>query len=169
MVERVSSLAGLAPVSGLVALPPATRISLRSSDASALGIAGGGAINTAVVTGATAALHLGPDEWLVIAPEGQGEALMAGAAVRFASAVDVSHRSVGIEVSGAHATDILAAFVALDLAEVTFPVGMATRTLFGKAEIIIWRTGAETFRIEVWRSFAPYVWQCLEEAGREFI
>ena len=94
---------------------------------------------------------------------------MAGAAVRFASAVDVSHRSVGIEVSGAHATDILAAFVALDLAEVTFPVGMATRTLFGKAEIIIWRTGAETFRIEVWRSFAPYVWQCLEEAGREFI
>ena len=168
MVERVSSLAGLAPVPGVVALPAATRISLRSSDASALGVAGGGAINTAVVTGATAALHLGPDEWLVIAPEGQEEALMAGAAARFASAVDVSHRSVGIEVSGAHALDMLAAFVALDLAEAAFPVGMATRTLFGKAEIILWRTAVETFRIEVWRSFAPYVWQGLAEAGREF-
>ena len=134
----------------------------------ALGVAGGGAINTAVVTGATAALHLGPDEWLVIAPEGQEMALMAGAAGRFASTVDVSHRSVGLEVAGPHALDMLSAFVALDLAEAAFPVGMATRTVFGKAEIILWRTGAAAFRIEVWRSFAPYVWQCLGEAGREF-
>ncbi len=168
MVERTSSLTGLTPVPGLVALPPATRISLRSSDVAALGIAGVGAINTAVVSGVTAALHLGPDEWLVIAPEAQGAALMAGAAARFASAVDVSHRSVGIEVSGPHVIEMLAAFVALDLAEAAFPCGMATRTLFGKAEIILWRIAVRTFRIEVWRSFAPYVWQCLEESGREF-
>jgi sarcosine oxidase subunit gamma len=45
---------------------------------------------------------------------------------------------------------------------------MCTRTVFGKAEIVLWRTAAETFRIEVWRSFAPYVLGCLEEAGREY-
>jgi sarcosine oxidase gamma subunit len=27
----------------------------------------------------------------------------------------------------------------------------------------------DTFRIEVARSFAPYVWDCLEEARREFL
>ena len=46
---------------------------------------------------------------------------------------------------------------------------MCTRTVFGKAEIVLWRTAAETFRIEVARSFAPYVWACLEEARREFL
>jgi heterotetrameric sarcosine oxidase gamma subunit len=46
---------------------------------------------------------------------------------------------------------------------------MCTRTIFAKAQIILWRTGAETFRIEIARSFAPYVWGCLEEARREFL
>ncbi len=169
MVDRRSSLFGLKSAPGLVVLAPATRISLRSTDASAFGFAAGAAINRAVLTGPRAALHLGPDEWLVIAPEGEAEPLLAGAAGRFASAVDVSHRSAGIEISGPHAVDALAAFVALDLAEPAFPVGMATRTLLGKAEIILWRTAADVFRIEVGRSFAPYVWHCLEEARREFV
>jgi heterotetrameric sarcosine oxidase gamma subunit len=46
---------------------------------------------------------------------------------------------------------------------------MCTRTVFGKAEIVLWRTGAEEFRVEVARSLAPYVWACLEEARREFV
>ena len=49
-----------------------------------------------------------------------------------------------------------------------FPVGMCTRTLFGKAEIVLWRTAPRPFRIEVWRSFAPYVLGCLDEACREY-
>jgi heterotetrameric sarcosine oxidase gamma subunit len=46
---------------------------------------------------------------------------------------------------------------------------MGTRTLLGKADIVLWRTAADVFRIEVWRSFAPYVWACLEEARREHL
>ncbi len=168
MIERRSVLSGLEPVPGLTAAAPAARISLRSTDMSALGVAPGAPINRAVVTGPRAALHLGPDEWLVIAPEDEAEALLAGAVGRFASVVDVSHRNTGIDVAGPRAVEMLAAFVALDLAEAAFPVGMATRTLLGKAEIILWRTAVDGFRIEVWRSFAPYVWQCLAEAGREF-
>ena len=63
---------------------------------------------------------------------------------------------------------MLNAFNALDLHLDAFPVGMCTRTLFGKAEIVLWRTGEETFHIEVWRSFAPYLLGCLNEAAREF-
>ena len=46
---------------------------------------------------------------------------------------------------------------------------MCTRTVFGKAEVMLWRTAADTFRIEVARSFAPYVWARLDDARQEFV
>ncbi len=66
-------------------------------------------------------------------------------------------------------TWVINAFCALDLHHSAFPIGMCTRTVFGKAEIMLWRTEADTFRIEVARSFAPYVWACLDEARQEFV
>ena len=86
-----------------------------------------------------------------------------------AAIIDISHRDAAIEVSGPRAAWVINAFCALDLHLAAFPVGMCTRTVFGKAEILLWRTGAEEFRIDVARSFAPYVWACLEEARREFL
>jgi len=44
---------------------------------------------------------------------------------------------------------------------------MCTRTVFAKAEIVLWRTQPEQFHLEVWRSFAPYVWELLEIVGAE--
>ena len=85
------------------------------------------------------------------------------------SIVDVSHRDTALRCRGPRAAWAINAFCALDLHLAAFPVGMCTRTLFGKAEIVLWRTAADTFRIEVARSFAPYVWACLEEARREFL
>jgi sarcosine oxidase, subunit gamma len=41
---------------------------------------------------------------------------------------------------------------------------MATRTLLGKAEIILWRTSETSWQIEVWRSYAPYVLTYLKQA-----
>jgi sarcosine oxidase subunit gamma len=43
---------------------------------------------------------------------------------------------------------------------------MCTRTVLAKAEVVLWRTAAETFRLEVWRSFVAYVSQFLAEAAR---
>jgi glycine/D-amino acid oxidase-like deaminating enzyme len=60
-------------------------------------------------------------------------------------------------------------FVPLDLGLAAFPAGTCTRTFVGKADIVIWLTAADVFRIEVWHSFAPYVWACLEEARREHL
>ena len=172
MVERTAPLAMVDADGVIAALPPAARIVLRTADPGAvavgLALALGTIINRATTTGPVTALHLGPDEWLLLAPPDAAAALLAAGAGLPAAMVDVSHRSTAIEVAGPHATTILAAFCALDLAAPAFPVGMCSRTLFGKAEIILWRTAATTFRIDVWRSFAPHVRDCLEEARREF-
>jgi len=38
--------------------------------------------------------------------------------------------------------------------------------MLAKAEVVLWRTALQEFRLEVWRSFAPYVTQYLDEASR---
>ena len=43
---------------------------------------------------------------------------------------------------------------------------MATRTLYDKAEIVLWRRAETRFHIEVWRSFAPHVAASLGEAAK---
>jgi heterotetrameric sarcosine oxidase gamma subunit len=108
-------------------------------------------------------LWLGPDEYLLLA---WGEAVPT---LNATSVVDVSHRNTGLLVSGPLAAWAINAFCALDLHPAAFPVSMCARTVFGKSEIVLWRTAAETFHIEVARSYAPYVWACLEEARREFL
>ncbi len=156
----------------------ATRLSVRAAPPAALAIGTAAGVPLeptpcrASVSGQLAALWLGPDEWLLVAPADEAPALTAAAITATAdypaSIVDVSHRSVTLEVSGPRATDALNAFCALDLDARAFPPGMCTRTLFGKAEIVLWRTGPDTFRLDVARSFASYVQACLAEAAREF-
>ncbi len=132
-----------------------------------------GRINTATAAGDQIAARLGPDEWLLMAPDGQGEALgeaisksLAGS---FHSLVDVSHRNVSMTVSGSKAAIVLNAGVAIDLDDRVFPAGSATRTVLGKAEIVLVRPGADSlYRVQCWRTFAPYVHNFLEDAAREF-
>lgn len=120
--------------------------------------------------GNRAALWLGPDEWLLLAADADPSSLataLSGASGGEPSAlVDVSHRQVGLKVAGARVEACLNAGCSLDLHIAAFPMGMCTRTLLAKAEIVLWRTGEEEFRIEVARSFAPYVVAFLDEAMR---
>ena len=120
--------------------------------------------------GARAALWLGPDEWLLLAegaPADLAATLEAALAGAFHTLVDVSHRQVGVEISGPGAARTLAAGVPLDLDLAAFPVGMATRTLLLKAEITLWRRGADHFRLETGRSFSPYVAAVLTRSARD--
>jgi sarcosine oxidase subunit gamma len=126
----------------------------------------------ASTSGNRTALWLGPDEWLLLADHQEGCDLQAELAAKLAglphSLVAVDHRNVGLEISGPRATEALNSGCPLDLEISAFPVGMCTRTIFGKAAIVIWRISTECFRIEVSRSFALYVWQLLKLAGQEF-
>ena len=155
---------------GRLLLQPVTdaaRLALRG-DAAALGAAFGLALPTEPCRAAQAdgrsALWLGPDEWLLLAPVGT---LDADTPVPGASVVDIGHRQVGLALDGPGAAEALAAGCPLDLHPRAFPVGMCTRTVFGKAEIVLWRQDAERFHVEVWRSFAAYVQGLIERAAAQ--
>lgn len=164
------------PAAGVEPLPPATRFVLRG--AAAVGQAASTALAVEVPqqacrangNGERSCLWLGPDEWLVLAPAAAGAALGAALAAALSelphSLVDVSHRQVALSLTGPQAPLLMAAGCPLDLDARAFPVGMCTRTVLAKAEIVLWREAAARFRLEVWRSFAPYVTQYLAEAAR---
>jgi len=120
--------------------------------------------------GEKTALCLGPDEWLLLAPELE----RAEIAARFAkisehtthSLVDVGHRTVGIDVSGPAAALVLNAGCPLDLD--AMPAGGCTRTVLDKAEILLMKLEDERYRLEIVRSYAQFVWSFLSSAGHEF-
>ena len=156
--------------------PPATRFVFRGDEPARAACARAFDLDLPRLLGAAqvgderAAIWLGPDEWLLIAESVDPEAMAAEfeAALETAphSLVDVSHRQVGLDVRGVLAARALSAGCPLDLRASAFPVGMATRTVFDKAEIVLWRREESAFRVEVWRSFAPYLVAALIEAAK---
>ncbi|MBV8495633.1 MAG: sarcosine oxidase subunit gamma [Gammaproteobacteria bacterium] len=168
---------------GVRVLPPAARYILRGDEAvrRAAGAAFGvevpasacRALSTSAGAGERSALWLGPDEWLLLAPEHEAGAVATELAHPLMglphSLVDVSHRQIALAAEGSQAALLLSAGCPLDLAESAFPVGMCTRTMLAKAEIVLWRTSSQAFRLEIWRSFAAYVSQFLAEAARGMI
>ena len=120
-------------------------------------------INRCAAANGRLAARLGPDEWLLCAPVGTAEFTLEG----HHALVDVSHRYAALAVESAM---VLAAGCPLDLHPAAFTPGTATRTLLGKAEIVLWRLpDAPGYRVECARSFAPYVLAFLREAAREFV
>jgi sarcosine oxidase subunit gamma len=162
----------------LRALPPACRFILRggadviAAASGALGLPSSASPCRAAVQGDWAALWLGPDERLLIGPAARAEETIAllGSALtqRSHSLVEVSHRQVALEISGPQAAAALNCGCPLDLDISAFPVGMCTRTVLAKSEIVLWRTAEQTFRVEVSRSFASYVSKLLATVAREF-
>ncbi len=121
---------------------------------------------------ARAALWLGPDEQLLLVQESEWWSTLDALRLRLAelphSLVDISQRQLALQLSGPHAMDLLSAGCPLDLHADAFPVGMCARTLFAKSPIVLWRTAADGFHLEVWRSFVPYVQRLLREVAQEY-
>lgn len=161
-------------VVALQGLPPASRIALRATDKGVkafrrhLGFslpAGPG--QTAASQDARHAFWLGPDEWLIIDEGSPDKTLVPARANAEFSAIDVSHRNVAFSVSGEGAEAALNIACPRDLSLEAFPAGSASRTVFGKAEVLLYRHDDDTFRVECWRSFAPYVWKMLMAGARD--
>lgn len=157
-------------------LPPATRLLLRGRRGTAqqvhpaLGLTLPDQPGGTVTAGQISALWLGPDEWLLLAAADQAPRLVPALEEVLRplphSLVDISHRQTAVQISGRKAARCLSAGCPLDLDATVFPVGRVARTLLGKAEIVLWRTGLQAFHLEVWRSFLPYVGDFLTEAAR---
>ncbi|TIL63683.1 sarcosine oxidase subunit gamma [Mesorhizobium sp.] len=173
-VERRPALAGQElSVTGvtLAVLPPAQRISLRAPDASvaalskALGVELPRKPKTSAAKAGRTALWLGPDEWLVIDEVGRDPLADCAEVAVLHSAVGISYRNVAISVIGPAAAATINSGCPQDLSLDVFPVGAASRTILGKAEIVLLRTATDAFRVECWRSFSDYVFTFLSEAA----
>ncbi|OYU35360.1 sarcosine oxidase subunit gamma family protein [Novosphingobium sp. PASSN1] len=96
---------------------------------------------------------LGPDEWYVVLPDNFDLARGEGLPV---SVVDVSSRALGLVLDGPRALAVLSSGCPLDLANMG--VGRATRTVFETVEVVIWREAEDRWHVEVWCSFATWLW-----------
>lgn len=115
---------------------------------------------TSAPYGGGTALCVGPDEWLLLLPDGAVAPAIAGVH----ALTDIGHRNIGLVVEGPKAEALVQTGCALDLAR-HFPPGKVTRTVYEGVEIILWRTSAQAFHLEVWRSFASYLWDALDLAA----
>ncbi len=169
-------LLSLASVSILKAAP-LTRLSLRIREDSikAAGEAFGASLPLTPLGNETsakrAALWMGPDEWTLLAPEDEFQAVHSAVEEKLGeqphSLADISHRSEALIVSGEKAAWLLNTGIFIDLSLEEFPVGTVTRTLFHKSPVMVWRTGADTFVIEAWVSFMDYVAGILVDSAQE--
>ncbi len=118
-------------------------------------------------------LWLGPDEWLVTAPEGVAPDLLGrlsrALAGRHAAVNDLSASRAIIEVSGVRARDLLAKGCGLDLHPRAFGPGQCAQTLFAKLPVIIDQlSAAPLYRLFVRRSSARWLARWLIDAAEEF-
>jgi sarcosine oxidase subunit gamma len=152
---------------------PASRLSLRAkpdavaSLSAALGVELPTRPKTSVSSGSRHALWLGPDEWLIIDETEADLPAAAASSGVLHSGTDVSHRNTALFIKGRGAEATLNSGCPQDLSLAVFPVGACSRTVFGKAEIVLMRTAEDAFRVECWRSFAPYVSGLLAEGAED--
>ena len=148
-------------------LATTTRIALRFTDPAAADLGLPTQVGNRNTEGTRTALCLGPDEWLVEAPEAERDALLAALANIAAphSAVEVSDREITYALEGPAVLDLLAAGCPRDLARM--PVGSGARTVFDTAQVVLTREAQDRFHLTVWRSFAPHVRTILDIAVRE--
>ncbi len=135
-----------------VRLPDVAMVALRSREAGILPCVG----SSIVIDGDTI-VALGPDEWLVIAADGDAQALVTRAEALCASggvAVDVSGNRVRFAVTGPDARDLLARACSIDLD--ALKTGSAVATMFARTQAIV-IAESERYLVLPRRSFADYV------------
>jgi sarcosine oxidase subunit gamma len=151
---------------------PRARLSLRargdlSTLDSALGLTLPRKIGTRVTEKDTEVLCLGPDEWVLLAPD--AAPIMNACAQIYDtlphSLVDISHREVTFEISGPRATELLTLGWPRDPASVK--VNEGRRTVFDGASVVLWRDSDTRYRMDVWNSFAAHLFHFMENGCRE--
>ena len=116
-------------------------------------------------------LWLGPDEWLVVSEWDPG-ALVAELREALAgdhgSVIDVSANRTTLELTGPAARETLEKGCPVDLHPRSFRPGTAVATTLGRVPVLLWQTGATTYRVLPRSSFADYVARWLLDATTEF-
>jgi sarcosine oxidase subunit gamma len=122
-------------------------------------------------SGPHSALWLGPDEWLIVTEADGGELadrLRNALGSDPGSVVDVSANRTTLELSGPAARETLEKGCVVDLHQRSFAPGTAVATTLGPVPVLLWQTGATTYRVLPRASFADYVARWLLDATTEF-
>jgi sarcosine oxidase subunit gamma len=140
--------------------------------ANGLGVALPVAPGTTVEDGSLRVVWAGPDDWFVIGPRGQADALAARLSAALAgthhAVTDVSSGYTVLHLAGAPARDVLAQGCPLDLHPRAFGRGACAGSHFFKASVWVWEAGEQgAYELLVRRSFTNYVWLMLERATAE--
>ncbi|MFN4090926.1 MAG: sarcosine oxidase subunit gamma, partial [Alphaproteobacteria bacterium] len=105
----------------------------RTGCAGILGCALPRAPNTVGARGSLTVLWLGPDEWLIVGPDGSGDPIRAGLrdalAGLHAAVVDMDAARTVIELHGGSGTAVLESVCVLDLHPRVFPPGGCAQTM----------------------------------------
>ena len=120
-------------------------------------------------SGAMEFVGIGPGRWLVL-DDGDGDALVEKLQSAFpgASVVDQSGGLMIFDVGGAKLAATLPKILSIDSDAASFPVGAAATTTASHINLTLWRTGTESWRFAVGRSYAPAFLRMLAVAAAEF-
>ncbi len=140
--------------------PPMARFSLRARQGQALETLLGVKVPKRIGATQGGIACLGPDEWLMRAPSGTTITTGEGLAI---AVTDVSDRAICLVAEGPRASEVLMSGCPQDLD--LFAVGNASCTVYETVEIILIREAEDRFHVEVWRSFAPWLWTALTQAA----
>jgi sarcosine oxidase subunit gamma len=116
-------------------------------------------------------LWLGPDEWLVVTPEGRedtlAQSLRMAAGDGFATVIELGSGQTVIEISGERAREVIAKGCPLDLHPRALGPGRCAQSRLARTLVTLAQLDdAPTFELIVRRSFADYLWQWLSDACR---
>jgi sarcosine oxidase subunit gamma len=128
----------------------------------------------AEMSGDVKVLWMGPDEWLLVAPESQQDDLVAqlrsAIGDEFATVTDVSAQRTTLALSGHLVRKVLAQGCAIDLDPRVTPVGSCLTTVLAQAPITLVVRGeaASSVWLLVRSSFASYLATWLVDACTEY-
>lgn len=121
--------------------------------------------------GETRACWLGPDEWLLIVPDGEQprvERQLREAVSGPLSVVDVSGSFVHVNLAGDDASKVLQKSSPYDFHPRNFPPGRCVQTVFALAGALVAAVGDGSFDIVFRRSYADYLARWIADAAEEY-
>ncbi|WNE94315.1 sarcosine oxidase subunit gamma family protein [Streptomyces luomodiensis] len=162
-------------------LPFLTQLTLRVEPGGAAAKAVEAALDTALPgpvraesSGDVTVVWLGPDEWLLVAPDGRRHELLTrlrtAIGEEFATVTDVSAQRTTLALSGPLVRTVLAHGCAIDLDPRVTPVGACPTTLLARAPVtlVVRAEGASAVWLLVRSSFASYLATWLLDACTEY-
>lgn len=122
-------------------------------------------VGAAHVNGSHTIFRIGPSQFWIVAPEGDGAAAkLAGQC----AVTPLSHSRVRIALEGAPAREVLAMLMPVDMHASVFVPGSVALTGIHHTPVTVHCTGENAFDIYVMRSFALNAWDVVTDAAHSF-